>query len=113
MNEGAASSNPAELVPSDDLLYFVADDGVRGREVWRLDTSALDEEDVIGDTNGDTKVNFADFLVLSANYGSKTENGASDGDLDANGLVDFADFLLLSANFGQRLAAVDAAFVSV
>ena len=63
-----------------------------------------------GDTNQDEEVNFADFLVLSANFGSSTENGSSDGDLDGNGLVDFADFLLLSANFGQRLAAIDAAF---
>lgn len=52
---------------------------------------------IIGDINGDGRVDFADFLILSDNFGSESE----DGDLNGDGKVDFADFLLLSDNFGK------------
>ena len=54
---------------------------------------------VAGDANGDGKVNFADFLALSTNFG--TGRGWSEGNFDGsdNG-TQFADFLALSANFG-------------
>ena len=42
---------------------------------------------------------FADFLILSGNFG--TEAGANEGDIDCNGKVEFADFLVLAGNFGQ------------
>ncbi len=32
------SSSPAALTVADGFLYFTADDGIHGREVWRLDT---------------------------------------------------------------------------
>ena len=107
LNEGAAASNPEELLASDGLLYFVADDGVRGREVWRVDATMNEALDLIGDINGDSEVNFSDFLVLSANFGSSTDNGLIDGDLDGDGEVGFTDFLLLSADYGNRVAATD------
>lgn len=60
-------------------------------------------EDVLhtkrGDANLDGKVDFADFLVLSANFG-KSEKAWSDGDFDGSGSIDFTDFLTLSASFG-------------
>ncbi|KAG9398102.1 hypothetical protein AC1031_015023 [Aphanomyces cochlioides] len=34
---GAASSTPQDLVVCNGVLYFTADDGVRGREVWKWD----------------------------------------------------------------------------
>ena len=71
-------------------MYFTADDGVRGRELWQVDTRL---DDLVGDTNGDNEVNFADFLALSANFGMPTENGVAGGDIDENGIVDFTDFL--------------------
>ena len=52
-----------------------------------------------GDANLDGKVEFADFLVLSANFGN--DGGWADGDFNASMTVDFADFLLLSENFGN------------
>lgn len=59
-----------------------------------------------GDFDGNGKVEFADFLVMSATFG--TEAGADQGDVDCNGRVEFADFLVLSANFGQEVGAVSA-----
>lgn len=54
-----------------------------------------------GDTNGDAKIDFADFLSLSANFG-KVDAVWADGDFDGDGTADFADFVLLSQNFGQK-----------
>ena len=58
----------------------------------------------MGDLDGNGKVEFADFLVLSANFGSEVEGHAA-GDIDCNGTVEFADFLVMSANFGSDVAA--------
>ncbi len=59
---------------------------------------------IAGDLNGDTAVNFADFLVLSNNFGQNVDS-YEDGDIDCNGNVAFADFLVLSNNFGQTAGA--------
>ena len=55
-----------------------------------------------GDANGDGSVDYGDFWVLLAFYGSSnlTEDGYEKGDFDLDGDVDFGDFLILSANFG-------------
>ena len=60
-----------------------------------------------GDFDGVDGVAFADFLLLSGNFGLTT-NSYLQGDIDGNGMVDFGDFLELSANFGQTS---EAAFV--
>ena len=52
-----------------------------------------------GDLDLNGKVEFADFLKLSKNYGL-TDATYSQGDLDGDGSIGFADFLVLSANFG-------------
>ena len=54
-----------------------------------------------GDLDGNGDVAFADFLVVSANFGQAV-NSYVDGDIDLNGRVEFSDFLVLSANFGQQ-----------
>ena len=53
-----------------------------------------------GDINGDGDVSFADFLVLSSNFGNPAESH-TEGDINCDGEVSFADFLVLSANFGN------------
>ena len=51
-----------------------------------------------GDLDGNGKVDFDDFLKLSANFGMP---GSPDqGDIDDSGFIDFDDFLILSANYG-------------
>ena len=57
-----------------------------------------------GDVDGDGSVAFADFLILSANFGTMVDAGTG-GDLDGDGSVAFADFLILSDNFGSTAAA--------
>ena len=55
----------------------------------------------LGDLDLNGKVEFADFLILSANFGSPATSYAA-GDTDGDGMVAFSDFLLLSNNFGFR-----------
>ena len=59
-----------------------------------------------GDLDGSGEVDFADFLVLSGNFGNAATM-CSEGDIDGSGEVDFADFLALSANFGNSVAAAE------
>ncbi len=59
---------------------------------------------LLGDLDGDGSVAFGDFLVLSSNFGTQTQN-YGDGDVDCDGTVAFGDFLVLSSNFGQTLGA--------
>ena len=64
-----------------------------------------DEDDpskLPGDANGDWEVNFADFLILSQNYGKEKDAIFGEGDFDENGAINFVDFLILSENFGHR-----------
>lgn len=56
-----------------------------------------------GDLDGNGAVAFADFLVLSANFGKDVDSYIL-GDINDSGQTDFADFLVLSANFGKSAA---------
>jgi len=57
-----------------------------------------------GDANSDKAVDFADFIVLSENFGKQKDAVFADGDFDDDGTVGFLDFLILAKNFGQELA---------
>ena len=56
-----------------------------------------------GDLDGVDGVAFADFLILSGNFG-KSEGSYAEGNIDLEGGIEFADFLILSGNFGQTTA---------
>ena len=62
---------------------------------------------VLGDTNGDGKVDFEDFLNLSSNFGS-TDAERHEGDLNDDQAVNFDDFLILSGRFGLEPLFEDA-----
>jgi|GEM_PF-6600246 len=98
---GPQGSWPTQFVTEGDQILFHADDGTHGRELWRIDLSQTTET-VVGDANQDGSVNFADFLILSANYGSETDAAFAEGDFDGDGVVSFTDFLLLSENFESQ-----------
>ena len=52
-----------------------------------------------GDANEDGEVSFADFLIVSANFGQSDRTWQA-GDFNGDGLTGFDDFLILSENFG-------------
>lgn len=63
---------------------------------------------VAGDTDGDGRVIFEDFLLLASNMGLEAD--WTGGDFTGDGIVGFPDFLALSTNFGDgEPASLDAA----
>lgn len=96
------SFETSKFIEAADTLFFRGA-GVEGLEMW---TATLDEvAPLTGDVDGNGKVEFADFLVLSQNFGQDVSS-REEGDLDGNGTVEFADFLLLSQNFGAQVEAL-------
>ena len=75
--------------------------------------ATIEERDVVlaalntlpGDVNGNGDVAFADFLVLSDNFGDPTKTAYTDGNIDLANGVAFSDFLVLSSNFGKTPSA--------
>lgn len=59
-----------------------------------------DPDPPFADFDKDGTVDFADFLILSHNYGQSNKTQA-DGDANGDGLVGFSDFLALSYWFGH------------
>ena len=53
---------------------------------------------LVGDFNGDDRVDFDDFFLFAAAFGSREGKF----DLDGSGRVDFDDFFLFAAHFGKK-----------
>ena len=116
----AVGLGPSQLLVFQDDLLFVADDGVRGLELWKLSTRER------GDINADGLLNVDDIDAFYATIRTgQTELshdinadqsvdeddanlliseilGICHGDATANGTVDFQDFLVLAINFGTE-----------
>lgn len=89
------------LVPAaNGDLHLVGYSQQYGEEIYRI---AGTPDPVPGDVDSDLDVDFADFLVLSANFGKEVDEAIADGDFDLDGKVDFADYLLLAEYFGENL----------
>ena len=56
---------------------------------------------LVGDINGDMRVEFADFAILESHFNSPGD--WFDGDLSGDGVVNFLDFTLLQSNYGRSL----------
>lgn len=91
----AADPLPVTVFEGDSLFRTLA---YSANEVTLTNYFALS-----GDFNGDLEVNFADFLILSRNFGES--GGWQDGDATADGLITFSDFLILSQSFGNSVAS--------
>ena len=98
--------NPNAQIYSGDALSIegtapIATRTLKGDEWSALSVATFEaaEQGIVGDINLDGEVGFADFLILSSNFGQAGDR--EQGDLNGNGQIDFADFLLLSDNFGQ------------
>lgn len=102
--EGTLSSNPTNLTVWNDKLYFAANDFIHGEEIWSIDLAL--SEPLIGDADSNGSVDFLDFLILAANFGTHTGTGAMSGDFDEDGEVNFVDFLALAENFGRELTSL-------
>ena len=103
-------------VTEGDSFQVVLADSITGTPIiategWSFDAStgsivfgevSLCNPNTMGDIDGSGDVAFADFLILSANFGQAATDHTA-GDIDCSGDVAFADFLVLSANFGQTV----------
>jgi len=67
------------------------------------------EPALVGDANLDGKVNFTDYLLLSASFNNANTNW-DQGNFNHSAKTNFGDFLLLSANFNQSLQLDNAQF---
>ena len=94
INPGEASSNPNFLGATEAALYFAAEDGVHGREIWVVPL------DPPGDVNHSGATDLEDFAILKENFG-RTDARWQDGDLNEDGVVDLYDFNILKADFGN------------
>lgn len=102
--EGPISVNGSELAAAGDEFSGHLANGLFGTVSVGSDQLSLTSTQAIaGDVDGNGKVEFADFLVLSDAFGG--EGTWTDGDFDGNGKVEFADFLGLSTNFGVQARA--------
>ncbi len=105
-------------VAEGDSFQIVVADTVTGTptispEGWNFDAATGSvvfgelsscDPNTMGDLDGSGDVAFADFLILSNNFGNEVA-GHAEGDIDCSGDVAFADFLILSNNFGQTVGA--------
>jgi hypothetical protein len=96
-NSGPRSSEPAVLTAVGDRLYFSADDGRHGREMWRVVSSPWKNPDV----NGDQLVDLADLARLQQHLGA-ADAAAAAYDLNGDGIVGRGDVAILARQFGRR-----------
>ena len=97
----------AEGIDLDDLNFQYLAAGGELRDglilIGELSGCRVPPGAIPGDLDGNGTVAFADFLILSANFGQPVDQYEL-GDIDCDGTVAFADFLALSANFGLSAA---------
>ena len=78
----------------DGELFFTANDGIHGREPWRLTSN----DPIPGDTNNDGRVDATDLNTLGIHWQQEVF-GASHGDFNDDGRVDAEDLNLLALNW--------------
>jgi|GEM_PF-3395131 len=104
-------ANEGDLAaPIDQILWNTGvasdPDNTFGNNIDNLVIFIADEPTCVpgnGDIDGNGQVEFADFLIMSTNFGQAADSAG--GDIDCNGTVEFADFLVLSNVFGQAVGA--------
>ncbi|HYO24911.1 MAG TPA: hypothetical protein VEQ85_08170 [Lacipirellulaceae bacterium] len=111
---GAQGSNPQELTVIGDALYFTADDGVRGREIWRYAAGAttaavLDLRPGTLDYLPPSKLTPAEGKLFFAMGGALW---SSDGTLEGSAVIKYDDAgadvkpVLATVSINQGLVAV-------
>ena len=90
------NSNPSSLTNFNGTLYFTADDGIHGRELWKV---VVDDEATPGDTNGDGEVGFEDLINVRNHFG-ESGDGVLGDTAPFDGKVDIQDLNAVRNNFG-------------
>ena len=98
--------DPSLMAGPVDVFTFDQRGAPYSRDVDGRNDMGSFERGMTGDGNGDGRVDFSDFLILSAHYGTgrSWSEGNFDGSEDG---TQFADFLALSANFGFGVSNSD------
>ena len=84
------------FIGTDTFTYHAVD--ARGHKHANATIVQIEVLSPPGDANMDGQVTFADFFILSSNFGA-TGVSRTEGDFDGDGKVGFSDFLILSANY--------------
>ena len=72
INRGSEGSNPRSLTNINDTLYFIANDGIKGEELWKSDGTAEGTvlvKDILPGANG----SFGSFYYYGSTYNNFTE----------------------------------------
>ena len=66
----------------------------------------LELQALTSDFNGDSMVNFSDFLAFASQFGAHQGDGRYEAkyDLDSDGAIGFGDFLIFSSSFGKEVS---------
>ena len=92
---GSMGTFPAEVANVGGALFFAADTGLNGLELWTIAAPP-----VTGDYTADGRVDGADFLLWQRRFGLAASPAGSSADGNANGIVDAGDLTLWKTNFG-------------
>lgn len=96
INTGSAGSNPSYLYPYNDKLFFMADDGIVGLELWAYDpttgVTALVKDMTVGSTSSyyiynQTVYNNVVYFMMGTNQLWKTDGTTAGTELVKNGLT--------------------------
>ena len=109
-NEGGAKTFSTQVF-DDDISEYPEEFSLRFYAPEQLATVAPNGGEILfrvidddifppGDANLNNRVDFADFLMVAANFGDVVPLGRK-GDVDYNNRVDAEDFLLVSNHFGE------------
>lgn len=96
-----SASYPNPIAALENRLFFTADDGIHGEELWVLDVSRPGDYDADGDVDG------SDFLYWQRSYGTTVEIAGSSADGEGNGRVDVGDLAVWHNHFGQSEPALE------
>ncbi len=92
----------------DEVVFIpmvLALDGARFSYSYTLtqDSSIQRSTDLVGDFDGNQKVNFNDFVTFAEGFGTDPEDAKHDQriDLNADGRINFSDFVIFARHFGE------------
>lgn len=105
-NQDDGADNEALYVKDLSIAYrgtFYCSDGLHLDTPVYYKNGGNGKQLIMGDTDLDGTVTFADYQILEANFGYSGKSWAN-GDFNGDGTVDYDDYLILDANYPQNKA---------